>query len=822
MAATAIAASAQSVRWQVAGGYFARGQNSDLVLIFDNCEPSGDIVLPPMPGLQVGQPTRGERSSQTIINGNVTTQTLVYFSYPALAQSDGLVRIPAFSIGTNKGTVTVPAVQYESREATIGDANIPISQVAQSQLAIDSGQFWAGEVVPVTYSLDVSARFRANLGGAPEWSSSPLVVEEWLEPTRATSGTGGAQRNVLSYVTRGYIKNPGSYVVPSVRQLVNIGIPTAGIFQSLRAEQYSITSDSPRIEVKPLPAPAPPSFEGAVGEFELVSTVVPEQSAVGEPVTWTLELRGNGNWPDITRLPTRQVAQSFRVVQPEARREIPEGKLFEGIITEDVVLIPTQAGEFSLGPVEWTFFDPVTESYQTLTAAAKTLSISPAAIVSTNPSLGATTSAPDIPAGPLPINAAPAPDSPSTLMLEVLPGTGSSLTPLNFPGLIRVGAILLAIFPILWICFSWSRARKLDSGKPARQARGRLAKTIQRIEMSGGADLDEALALWRKDAAILWRSDHAAPSEEIFSRDEIWTALWDESDRRLYADGVELPSDWTERAQRALAQKKAPSFPILSVLAPRHLFPVLVVLLSLGTGGDLNAQGEQAYRQAEFAEAEQIWRDAIAAEPTDWIAHHNLALALAQQDRWDEAGAHATIAFVQNPRHPSTRWHLNYTLERSGYTPPVIGRFLTPDCPEKIAREASSAEWQVLLLGGLLLLVVEGILILVGTYYRRIPGHSFLISLGALVAVALMAGASFGLQVWSTTKNADAALTWQAGELRSIPTDLNAEQETTRLAAGSLCIIEKSFLGWRQVSFPNGQTGWIRKEALVPLWDRAP
>ncbi len=822
-ALVATTATAQNVRWQLAEGYFAKGQNSNLVLIFENCTPEGDVVLPAIPNLSLGAPQPGSQSSNTFVNGRATSQTLTYFAYPALPTTDGPIDIPNFTILTDQGVMNVTGGRFSVREATVGDTNIPISDVAQSAMVLDDGVVWTGEVIPVSYTLDVSARFRASIGGEPEWNSSPLVVEEWLEPSRLTRGTGGDARNVLMYATRGYINTAGSYVIPSAQQLVNISIPNSGFMLSLRAEQYSITSDSPRIEVKPLPSPAPATFNGAVGSFQLTSKVVPETAAVGEPVTWTLELEGEGNWPNIPGLPARQVSRSFRVVQPDARREMAEGKLFDGSISEDVVLIPTQSGEYSFGPVEWTYFDPVAGIYQTIYSPATVLQISAAVPLPTSPTASGAASSlsSDFESAPS-INATPAPDAPSTIPLETLPGTSTSMAPLNRRDVGAVAIGIIALFPLLWLGLSTMRARRLDPGKPARLARGRLRSILKKIEQTTGADRIAALAMWQRDSAMLWQSNHAAPSPDLFMADADWKQLWIEVDRHLYAEQADLPTDWANRANRALAQKRAPRFPLFSVLAPRHLFPLIVATFMLGFAPDVTAQGDAAYQSGNFPVAEAAWRDAIVANPSDWIAHHNLALALAQQNRWDEAGAHAAVAFAQNPRHPSTRWHLNYTLERSGYTPPVFGRFLTPGWPERIARFASPGEWQLLFLGGLLLAVLSLSLILLHAYGYRVPAWKLFTWSGGLVAVLVMASAVFGLQVWRGASHADAAITWQASELRSIPTDLNGEQQIAPLAAGSLAKIETNFLGWRQLSFPNGQTGWVRKETLIPLWNRAP
>ena len=42
--------------------------------------------------------------------------------------------------------------------------------------------------------------------------------------------------------------------------------------------------------------------------------------------------------------------------------------------------------------------------------------------------------------------------------------------------------------------------------------------------------------------------------------------------------------------------------------------------------------------------------------------------------------------------------------------------------------------------------------------------------------------------------------------------------KTTPLSAGSIAVAGKTFLGWTKLSFPGGQTGWVRTEDLIPLY----
>ena len=74
------------------------------------------------------------------------------------------------------------------------------------------------------------------------------------------------------------------------------------------------------------------------------------------------------------------------------------------------------------------------------------------------------------------------------------------------------------------------------------------------------------------------------------------------------------------------------------------------------------------------------------------------------------------------------------------------------------------------------------------------------------------------LHAYGPAADARAALAWRHSALRSIPTEVDTTQKTTPLAAGALAVVDKSFLGWVRLSFDNGQTGWVRQEDVVMLW----
>jgi len=88
-----------------------------------------------------------------------------------------------------------------------------------------------------------------------------------------------------------------------------------------------------------------------------------------------------------------------------------------------------------------------------------------------------------------------------------------------------------------------------------------------------------------------------------------------------------------------------------------------------------------------------------------------------------------------------------------------------------------------------------------------------------LVLGVVLAGASVaGVRAYGETADARAVIVWKSGILRSIPTEADTTQKTTTLAAGSVAVIDKTYLRWVQLSFDNGQTGWVLKDDVVGLW----
>ena len=873
------ASPAQRVYWEPNAGSLAFEQASPLQLVFENCAPDGDPKLPPLDGLELV--STGSESSYAMVNMSVTRKRI--FNFDARPTRRPEVRIPAFDVPTDKGVQHVAAATFAIGNATVGHTAIPLETAAKCSLEPAAGEFWAGEVFPVTYTLDVAERFNPRAQGSVVWTPAPLTVEEWRQPERFSKTTDGEARVGLIYKSRGLIATPGSYRIPAATQEIVLEVGTTGNllnpFSSPEVLKHRVTSNEPSLSIKPLPDGAPADFGGAVGQFALTSNVVPTTVAVGEPVTWTLQLTGTGNWPDVHGLQAREVSKDFRVLQPQAKRTPAEGRLFDATLTEDVVLIPAKPGSYTLGPVTYSYFDPRTGAYRTLQTEPTTITITPPGTTEVNnrqlftppPSIASTS--PAQATGALAPHLAAPPSAPAAIPRDPLPGADSGPVPFEEPwwSLWVLGSLLWLV--PAWLIMAALRSRRTDPLRARREARRHLGQILAGLPHATTPRARiQALHDWQRQTAVLLDIAHAAPHAATILAHQSgdpedkarrgadgapWARLWAESDRVVYGKENPLPADWIIRAEAALEATRVPDWQSSSLFHRRNLLPwlagndvltrpgsgvvsAIIVLFCLsfiapaafganavdpaGAGTAEKAPGyfaspREAYDAGDFPAAEQGWRAAVVRDPTDWIARHNLGLALAQQGHWPEAAAQWTSAFLLNPRNESVRWHLALGYERAEYTPPGLGEFAAASGPHLLARLASPAEWQWLLVGGGLLLAA-GLLILLLRAYRIVSDRWILPAAFTAVAAALLLALATltALHFYGEAADPRAAIAWHQVLLRSIPTEVDTRQKTSSLPAGSLGVVNKEFLGWVRLAFENGQTGWVRRQDIVWLY----
>jgi hypothetical protein len=706
-------------------------------------------------------------------------------------------------------------------------AGVPLEQIAKTTLRTERDTFWVGEIFTLTQEIAVSRRYYQSLGGEFEWSSPQFNAEDWSSATSSEARVNGERLSIHKRTTRTYARTAGRIALPAGKQLLTLITEIAANGTPL-TDSFTVANAPLELNFKPLPAPAPVEFAKAVGNFALTAKVATTTVAVGGSVTWTVELSGTGNWPEISRLPAQAISRDFQVVTPVTKRTLKRGQLFEGTLTQEMLLVPSRPGNYQLGPVRFVYFDPQAGKYQMLTSDSVALTVNG-----------------DAAAGAImPPNTAPSamsaagaervrvPDSPPPLPLDPLATPLPGLTPFGRTGLLISVALPLGLLVIFWLWLGAGRRFETDPLRRRREARARIEAALRELEGAVVLPRDgvqRRLRDWQRATANFAEIDEASPTPTQVARalehvrkgttGSSWAQLWRDANHVIYGEHGTLPSDWLMRARGALSDAAIPGVPISALFLKRNLLPWAALLLMAMMPRAIRADaGADAYRGGNFAAAETAWRKAAEASPTDAALRANLSLALAQQNRWTESAAQALSAFCLKPADAAIRWQFALSLDRAGIDQPTFSALSAGAGSYKMTRMLSPGGW-----GAALGLSACGLALALGgwlwmCYRMKGPAWRWLAALAAVLALGAGGVAVVSLKNYGALTNRDIAVVAQNTLLRSVPTEATNAQKTVPLPAGTLAVVDKVFLGWSRLTFPNGQSGWVRSDAMVQLY----
>ena len=837
--AAAAGAFAQEVSWTTPGPLGA-GQRATLDLVFDDTQPKGAVRLPAIDGLSVvGTPSEASRIS--IVNGQRSAS--VTLSYPVRAEREGRIEIPTFDVNTTDGQYTVPALTVDVGAAMVASkghhGSTSLSDAVTARMLPSTTQPYVGQIFDVDVVVALRDGRRGELSGAPEWHTQGIESEEWSKGHQ----TSTADRSAVRFRTRAVASKPGAITLAPAQQDVRIdsgrsrglddlfSMPDlADFFSRSDMSEVTVATDPVEVQVRPLPQPAPAGFSGAVGDFTLESKIVPDQPKVGEPVTWTLTLKGTGNWSD-AQLPARAIPRDMRTLQPKQQRTFNEHDRFTGSLSEDLVLIPNHAGALHLEPVRFAFFNPQTERYETVTAQPPTLAVEPSA-----PPPQQQVQAPGtVTTHALAAAAAPAVAQPATVVLphDPLIGSASAWVPVSTRWVLAAGLSPLLIVAGYWLLLAVHRARETDPRRQQREAFAHLRTAIAAAQHALAADQRKAALLsWQHAAAVLFGLSVAAPTaahlraarvdRRLSDKTDQWCELWMASERALYGRDAALDEWWYAQASTLCARIRLPRLNPLRAFLPHNLLPLAAATgLLLVCALTAHAEPRDEYRQGNFTAAQQQFAAQAAAAPADWVARYNLGLTAAQLGENARALGETAAAFVLAPRNEAVRWNLGVFAARVPGVDPILARVAFAPDVAAIARSASPAMWQAALIAACVALSCGAALALRRRYrcatgVRTLHAARALLACGAFsILVALTA-----LRQYGPLANRDAAVVAQPTVLRSVPTDAEHTQQQTPLAAGTVVLMQKDFLGWVKIARSNGETGWLRRADVIPLYGR--
>ena len=131
----------------------------------------------------------------------------------------------------------------------------------------------------------------------------------------------------------------------------------------------TISAGNRSINVKPLPLEGKPdNFTGAVGNFKFDVTTNKTTLDANESLELKTTVSGAGNLK-LFDLPTTKLPNSLEVYEPERDEKVKTDREgMNGTITETYTVVPQFKGNYPIRPITFSFFDPKTETYKTLSS----------------------------------------------------------------------------------------------------------------------------------------------------------------------------------------------------------------------------------------------------------------------------------------------------------------------------------------------------------------------------------------------------------------------------------------------------------------------
>ncbi|OAV75325.1 hypothetical protein Barb7_01059 [Bacteroidales bacterium Barb7] len=333
-------------------------------------------------------PSQSISQSMQYINGQSSSETACTFTYVLVAKKEGTFPIPAATVKAGNATYTSNSLsvkvlpQDKSGEAA-AESSKSSSGLSKDdvfiRLIISKQEAYEQEGILATLKL-----YRRDYGisGLPvaDFPNFEGFLAQEIELPQEKSWVleNYNGRNYQSVVLKQSVLFPqrsGKLTINGGKYEAVVRIPTQqrvrsifeDFFNTARDVNISLVPPPVTVNVKPLPSGKPASFSGGVGSFTMTSAINSTNIKANEAVTVTLKISGSGN-VRLVKTPEVKYPNDFDIYDPKITQDIkttPTGAT--GSKTIEYMAIPRFGGDFEIPPVSFSYFDPKTETYKTIT-----------------------------------------------------------------------------------------------------------------------------------------------------------------------------------------------------------------------------------------------------------------------------------------------------------------------------------------------------------------------------------------------------------------------------------------------------------------------
>lgn len=351
-------------------------------------DPGADFDL-------VWGPQQGRSTSIQIVNGKRTESSQTTYSYIlrplktgkfTLAQASAKVKgneiysnhhtIEVVSSGSSSGQSSQPSqssqsqsVNKQTQQGTISDSDLFL------RLSLNRSDVVVGEPVIATIKLYQ----RVNIAGF-EGVSFPSFDGFWSQEIEAPSNiefqretydgqiynAAVLRKFLIIPQHQGKLKIDPAELVCLVSVRVSSGGNSIfdGFFDEYRNVRKKVQTVPVTVNVSPLPAGAPASFGGGVGEFSISASVSKDSLKTHEAASLVVTVSGKGN-VSLLEAPKVSFPPDMEVYDTKVTSNMAPGGM-SGTRKYEFPFIPRSHGDFVIEPIKYSYYDVNQKRYVTL------------------------------------------------------------------------------------------------------------------------------------------------------------------------------------------------------------------------------------------------------------------------------------------------------------------------------------------------------------------------------------------------------------------------------------------------------------------------
>jgi len=327
--------------------------------------------------------------SNSWINGKRSfSKTYSYFLSP---QARGKVTIGQATIEINGETYKTLPIEVQVSEAVEtpkdgNNAEYVASENVHLVAEVSNANPYLNEAITVTYKLYVSH----DVSITSQWREidTPKYADFWsqnidnLNNFKVSEGkyNGEDYRFVVLRTTILYPQKTGKLDIEPLT--LDIPVDVQGnrrdIFGRRLMERVNktISAGSRTINVKPLPLEGKPDgFNGAVGDFTFDVKTNKTTLNADESLQLDVKVSGKGNLKLFTA-PSVKLPNTLEVYEPEHSENVTTTvNGMQGSIGDSYTVVPQFKGSYPVNPISFSFFDPKSERYKTISSKEFTIEV---------------------------------------------------------------------------------------------------------------------------------------------------------------------------------------------------------------------------------------------------------------------------------------------------------------------------------------------------------------------------------------------------------------------------------------------------------------